>query len=153
MGGSVSVSAEDELALRALSTPSVEAPAALDVLIDVLLEGGMISDDLSVAGVAAFDEEPTNALRRRAFQWAKRRHAPIPNPMQQLVAIVIDALEDRRAAATSYEFPHAVVGVVAPFNVRIHFMAPVGPDLRLIAREAVAQRLPVPVVIDVTSRD
>jgi hypothetical protein len=145
---------EDALALRALSTPAVDAPDSLDVLIDVLLEAGVINDDAGALNdlPAEWRGEPANALRRRAFQWAKRRHAPIPNPMQQLVAIVIEALDERRATA-AYEFPHAVVGVVAPFNLRIHFMAPVGPDLRLIAREAVAQRLPGPVVIDVTSRE
>lgn len=146
---------KDDLALRALSTPSVDAPDALDVLIDVLLEAGLLEDtaiERSLAELPAeWRGEPANALRRRAFQWAKRQHAPIPNPMQQLVTIVIAALEDRRASALD-EFPHAVVGVVAPFNLRIHFMAPVGLDRRLIAREAVSQRLPVAVEIDVTSR-
>jgi len=134
----MTTAAEDELALRALSTPSLEAPDALEVLTDVLLEAGILSDEQLLV---------SEELRTRAFQWAKRRHAPLPSPMQQLVAIVIDALDDLE----QLDLPHSVVGVVGPFNVRIHFVDEVGPDTRVLVREAIARRLPVPVVIDVSS--
>ena len=138
----------DELARRALSTPAVDAPDALEVLVDVLLEAGIltgedareVSNDIPLEWRGA-----TFELRRRAHSWAKRRLVPSPNPTAQLVEIVSRAI-DRE------ELPHAVIGVVGPFIVRVHFLHGIDPHLATVAREAVVRDLPASIVVEVTGR-
>ncbi len=141
--------AADDLALRALSTPALDASDALDVLVDVLLEAGILSGDVGALGSDDDLPEPWRApsieLRRRAHRWAKRRLAPPPNPTQQLVDIVWEAV-------TREELPYAIVGVVAPFIIRVHFVDPVDAHHATVAREAIQRHLPASIVVEVTGR-
>ena len=136
----------DDLALRALSTPAIDASDALDVLVDVLLEAGILDD--VVRGPS--DHVPVEwstarfELRRRAHRWATRRLVTPPNPLQHLVDIL-------SAAIDAEELPPAVIGVVGPFVVRVHFLRDVDAHIAMVAREAVARALPASIVVEVSA--
>ncbi|MDF2692663.1 MAG: hypothetical protein K0S65_1046 [Labilithrix sp.] len=131
----------EALALRALSTPAVEATDAMEVLVDVLLEARILSgDELGEVG-----DEPAVALRRKAFEWARRRLCRAPNPMEELVGLVIGELEHT-------DLPYAIVGVVGPFLLRIHFLENVDPYLLAAAATAVRARLPAGIIVETTCR-
>jgi hypothetical protein len=134
------------LALLALSTPALDAAGAMEVLVDVLLEAEILRGE--DARGSETDEERTEhelALRRQAFEWARRRHVRPPNPMHVLVDLVGHALAERDLP------PDAVVGVVGPGLVRVHFTTRVDAYVLLAAREAVLARLPA-ATVEVTGR-
>jgi hypothetical protein len=143
--GSLSIMAQpestDELALQALSTPAVGAPDALEVLVDALLEAGILPADPFLSSGTG----PALDLRRRAYHWAKRRLAPLPNPTQQLVDIVTRALQEA-------SLPLPVLGVVGPFLLRLHYVEPVDPDVLVLTHGAVTRGLPASIVVEVTRR-
>jgi hypothetical protein len=136
----------EELALAAVSTPSSSAPDALDVLVDALLEAGQ----LPAGGVDGWQDapcpewrEPTFGLRRRALVWAKRRLAPELTGEQRILARVTELLDE-------HQLPPAVVGVVGPFVLRVHFPMPVGPEVLDAARAALAGRLIGPITVEMS---
>lgn len=138
------MSTADELASRALCTPASDASDALEVLVDVLLEAGILSDEpLDDPDAPAEWRGASFELRKRAHRWAKRRLTPVPNPTAQLVELVSAAI-DRE------ELPPAVVGVVAPFILRVHFLQEIDPHIATVAREAVRRHLPASIVVEVT---
>ena len=141
------MAAADELALKALSTPALDASDALEVLVDVLLEAGILTGD-EVQDASDVPVEWRGAifeLRRRAHRWAKRRLVPTPNPTAQLVDLVTAAIERE-------ELPHAIVGVVGPFIIRVHFLHGLDAHLATVAREVIARHLPASIVVEVTGR-
>ncbi len=123
----------EALALQALSTPAIAAPDALEVLVDALLEAGILDEDAELE------------LRRRAYFWAKRRLTPMPNPTQRLVDIVTTALDDA-------SLPLPVLGVVGPFVLRLHYVGPIEPDVIVLVNGTVARCLPASIVVEVTRR-
>ena len=138
----------DELAREALATPSSSAPDALEVLVDALLEAGLLPEDghetWRDAPVRAW-QEPTFSLRRRAHQWAKRRLVPEPTALERVADHVRGLLEARG-------LPYAVAGVVSPFVLRVHFVAPAPPETIVDARAALDGRLYGPITLEVTAR-
>lgn len=137
----------DDLALRALSTPAVGAPDALEVLLDVLLEAGIIPADVPrpTGHQIGSSDEPALHLRRRAYHWAKQRLSPLPSPTERLVGIVVSALEEA-------SLPLPVLGVVGPFILRLHYVMPVDPGVLVLVHGAVSRHLPSSLVVEVTNR-
>jgi hypothetical protein len=131
----------EALALRALSTPAADASDAMEVLVDALLEARLLRDD----EIGDDGDTPDVALRRKAFEWARRRLCRAPNPMQQLLEIVGAVLEEN-------DLPYAVVGIVQPFLLRIHFLVPLDGYALGAAREAVRARLPMAIVVEASCR-
>ena len=138
------MSALESLALQALSTPAVDASDAMDVLVDALLETDVLRDERGL-GPSGGRSEGWNALRRRAFEWARRRLVRPPSPLDRLAEIVAAVLVERG-------LPLAVVGVVRPSIIRVHFMSEVDPYALSSAREAVAACLPGALYVETTCR-
>lgn len=131
----------EALAVQALSTPAVDASTAMDVLVDALLEADILSGDTRGVGEA----HTFAVLRCRAFEWARRRLCRTPNPMQLLVEIVARALD-------ASGLPRAVVGVVRPSLIRVHFLSHVDVQVLAATHEAVAGSLPGALVVETTCR-
>jgi hypothetical protein len=143
----VSTSEPDDLALHALCTPAVTANDALDVLVDALLEAGILHHDGDYPWSDALPEwsQPSFGYRRRAFQWARQRLAPMASPMQRLAEIVATVCGE-------HGLPHAVIGIVRPSLLRVHFLSAVDPFQLEVARAAIAGRLPSAIVVEATTR-
>jgi hypothetical protein len=115
----------------------------MEVLVDALLEAEILRG--TEQGPSTL--EPSDAhltLRRQAFEWARRRFVRTPNPMQVLVELVAAAIAER-------ELPHAIVGVVGPGLIRLHFPTHVDANVLDAARHAVIARLPA-ATVEVTCR-
>ena len=116
----------------AVATPAVDAPGALEVLVDAMLEDAML------------EPERAEAQLRKAWVWARRRFEP--TTLERLIALIADAL------ASEPELPAFVVGVVRPWLVRLHFFAYVPAYERERIRALAAAAGPVAYYIEVTVR-
>lgn len=89
------------IASLVVPTPSVDAPIALEILVDTLLEDALVEPD------------GAEGLRRRAWSWARRRF--MPSPLERFAQLVLEQLAGE-------ELPPFVVGVVEHGLVRVHFL-------------------------------
>lgn len=107
------------IASLAVTTPSADAPAALEVLIDALLEDALM------------DPDGAEAQRRKAWSWARLRF--MPSPLDRFAQLLQEQLADE-------ELPPFVVGVVEQGLVRLHFLGPLAAyrheHVRELARSA-----------------
>lgn len=124
----------ERLAAQALTTPDPEAPDALEVLVDALLEAGLIT------------QRTNNELREDAYHWARRKLVRRPSPTEVVFDLVARALEEE-------ELPLGIVGIVQPHILRVHFLEPIDAQRVVRARESIARRLPSSVVVEITMRD
>ena len=122
----------EALAGLAVATPSVDAPAALAVLVDAMLEDAMLEPDRAEAQL------------RRAWVWARHRFAQ--TPLEQFAAILVTSL------AAESELPPFVVGVVRSQLVRLHFLAPVPACSRERIRAIAASAASAAYYLEVTAR-
>lgn len=113
-----------------VTTPGTDAPAALEVLVDALLEEALMEPD------------GTEALRRKAWSWA--RHRFMPSPLERFAQLVGEQLAGE-------DLPPFVIGVVEQGIVRLHFLGALASHRHEHVRQLAGAAAPGAYYLEVSS--